>query len=156
MTIATAKLPSLIITSLISPHPTLTAIAFQYIIIMIGHPQCSHYDTALLLLHDIKSLWSHQSVPMMGRSLELLLAGPEHLFQEPHCIHDETSDTFTNSDLPHIDGHDCVLEHDVSIIMDTEELIQEATEIFSSTKKALQAWRQPGNPSHDLVGVSLY
>ncbi len=73
MTIATAKLPDLIITSLISPHPTLTAIAFFNIIIMIGCPQCSHYDTALMLLHVIKSLWSHQSVPMMGRSLELSL-----------------------------------------------------------------------------------
>jgi hypothetical protein len=73
MTVATATLPGLIITSLISPHPTLTAIAFQYLIIMIGHPQCSHYDTTLMLPHVIKSLWSHQSVPMMGRSLELSL-----------------------------------------------------------------------------------
>jgi hypothetical protein len=71
MTIATAKPPGLIITSLISPHPTLTAIAFRYLIIMIGHPQFSHYDTALMLPYVIKSLWSHQSVPMMGKSLEL-------------------------------------------------------------------------------------
>jgi hypothetical protein len=66
MTIAAAKLPGLIITSLISPHPTLTAIAFQYLIIMIGCPQCSLYATALMLLHVIKFLWSYQNVPMMG------------------------------------------------------------------------------------------
>ncbi len=53
-----------------SSDPTLTAIAFQYLIIMIGHPQCSLYATALMLLHVIKSLWSHQSIPMMGRSQE--------------------------------------------------------------------------------------
>jgi hypothetical protein len=70
MNVATAKLPGLIITSLISPHPTLTAIAFQYLIIMIGHPQCSLHATALMLLHIIKSLWSQQSVLMMGRSQE--------------------------------------------------------------------------------------
>jgi hypothetical protein len=40
---------------------------------MIGCPQCSHYDTTLMLLHVIKSLWSHQSVLIMGRSLELSL-----------------------------------------------------------------------------------
>jgi hypothetical protein len=44
---------------------------FWYLIIMIGHSQCSHYDTALMLPHVIKFLWSHQSVQMMGRSLEL-------------------------------------------------------------------------------------
>jgi hypothetical protein len=66
----TAKPPGLIITSLISPHPTLTAMAFWYLIIMIGCPQCSHYDTALMLPHVIESLWSHQIVLMMGRSLE--------------------------------------------------------------------------------------
>jgi hypothetical protein len=49
----------------------LTAIAFWYLIIMIGCPQCSHYDTALMLLHVIEFLWSHQSVPMTGRSPEL-------------------------------------------------------------------------------------
>jgi hypothetical protein len=38
---------------------------------MIGHPQCSHYNTACMLPHVIKSLWSHKSVPMMGRSLDL-------------------------------------------------------------------------------------
>jgi hypothetical protein len=70
--VVTAKLPGLIITSLISPHPTLTAIAFQYLIIMIGHPQCSHYDTALMPLHV-----AHQ-IPLVspkcsndGRSQEL-------------------------------------------------------------------------------------
>jgi hypothetical protein len=162
MTIATAKLPGLIITCLISPHPTLTAIAFQYIIIMIGCPQWSHYDTALMLLHVIKSLWSHQSVPMMGRSLELSLVLNTFLRK---YIHDETSDTSTNSDLTHIDGHGCVPENDVSITMATEELVGEAAEmmditvdskitIFSPTKKALQAWRHPGtNPSHDLESV---
>jgi hypothetical protein len=70
MTIAAAKLPHPIITTLILPHPILTAIAFQYLIIMIGCPQSSHYNTALLLLHVIESLWSHQSVLMMGRSQE--------------------------------------------------------------------------------------
>jgi hypothetical protein len=56
MTIATAKPPVLIITSLMSLHPDLTAIAFQYLIIMIGHPQCSHYNTVFMLLHVIESL----------------------------------------------------------------------------------------------------
>jgi hypothetical protein len=132
---------------------------------MIGHPQCSHYDTALMLLYVIESLWSHQSVLMMGRSLELPLTSPEQLSQEPYYIHDETSDTSTNSDLTHIDGHSCVPENDVSITTDTEELVGEATEmmemaadskilIFTHTKKALQAWRHPGtNPSHDLESV---
>jgi hypothetical protein len=119
--LATAKLPRLIITSLISPHPTLTAIAFQYIIIMIGHPQCSHYDTALMFLHVIVSLWSQQSVPMMGRSLKLSPVPNTFLRQEPHYIHDETSDTSNNSDLTHIDGHGCVLENDVSITTDTQK-----------------------------------
>jgi hypothetical protein len=36
-------------------------------------PQVPHYDTTLMPLHVIKSLWSHESVPMMGRSLELSL-----------------------------------------------------------------------------------
>jgi hypothetical protein len=70
MTVAAAKLPHPIITTLILPHPILTAITFQYLIIMIGCPQSSHYNTALMLLHVIESLWSHQSVPMMGRSQE--------------------------------------------------------------------------------------
>ena len=67
MTIATAKLPGLITTSLILPHPILTAIACRLHIIMNGHPQCSLYATALMLLHVIISLWSHLSIPMMGR-----------------------------------------------------------------------------------------
>jgi hypothetical protein len=53
MTIATAKPPGLIITSLISSHPTMTAIAFGYLIIMIGYPSapimtlhlCSHMSS---------------------------------------------------------------------------------------------------------------
>jgi hypothetical protein len=85
MTVATAKLPGLIITSLISPHPSLTAIAFQYLMIMIGHTQCSHDDTALMPLHVIKSLWSPQSVPMMGRSQEhSTVLNP--FSQEPHYV----------------------------------------------------------------------
>jgi hypothetical protein len=40
---------------------------------MICHPQCFLYTTSLILLHVIKSLWSHQSIPMMGRSLEYSL-----------------------------------------------------------------------------------
>jgi hypothetical protein len=96
MTIATAKPSGLFITSLISPHPTLTAIAFQYLIIMIGHPQYSHYDTALMLLHVIKSIWSHQSVPMIGSSLVLSLVLNTFLLSlEPHYIHDKTSDAST-------------------------------------------------------------
>jgi hypothetical protein len=80
-------------------------------------------------------------------------------------IHDEMSDTTANSDLTHINGHGCVPEIDVSITMDTEELVGEAAEmmdmaadskirIFSPPEKALQAWRHPGtNPSHDLESV---
>jgi hypothetical protein len=64
--------------------------------------------------------------------------------------------------MTHIHDHGCVPENDVSITMDTEDVVGEATEkmdmaadrktmIFSPTKKALQAWRHPGtNPSHDL------
>jgi predicted class III extradiol MEMO1 family dioxygenase len=71
------------------------------------------------------------------------------------------SDASTDSDLTHIHGHDCVPEHDVSVITDMEELIGEVTEmmdiaadnnvtVFSPSEKALQAWRHPGtNPSHD-------
>jgi hypothetical protein len=93
------------------------------------------------------------------------LTGPKHLSQEPHFIHDETPDTSANSDLTHIDGHGYVLENDVSITMDTEELVGEAAEmmdmaadskitIISPTEKALQNWRHPGtNPSHDLEPV---
>jgi hypothetical protein len=75
------------------------------------------------------------------------------------------SDASTNSDLTHIHGHGCVPENDVSITTDTEELVGEATEmidmavdnkitIFYPTKKASQAWRNPGtNPSHDSESV---
>jgi hypothetical protein len=34
---------------------------------MNGHPQYSLYATALMLLLIIISLWSHPSIPMMGR-----------------------------------------------------------------------------------------
>ncbi len=122
MTIATAKLPGLIITSLISPHPTLTAIAFQYLIIMIGFPQCSHCDTALMLPHVIKSILISPKCSNDGEESGALTS-PEHLSQEPHYIHDETSDAPANSDLTHIHGHGCVPENDVSISMDTEELV---------------------------------
>jgi hypothetical protein len=72
MTIAAAKLPGLIITSLILPHPILTAIACHlHIVTMNCCPQYSLYTIALMLLHVIISLWSHLSVPMMGRSQEL-------------------------------------------------------------------------------------
>jgi hypothetical protein len=67
MTIATAKLPGLITTSLILPHPILTAIACHIHIIMDGCPLCSLYDTVLMLLHVIISLWFHLSIPIMGR-----------------------------------------------------------------------------------------
>jgi hypothetical protein len=70
MTIAAAKPPGLIITSSILPHPILTAIACQLHIIMNGYPQCSLYTTAHMLLHVIRSLWSHHIVLMMRRSLE--------------------------------------------------------------------------------------
>jgi hypothetical protein len=56
MTIATAKLPGLITTSLILPLPILTAIACHLHIIMNGCPQCSLYATTLMLLHVIVSL----------------------------------------------------------------------------------------------------
>jgi hypothetical protein len=84
MTIATTKLPGLTITSLISPHLTLTAIAFIYLIIMIGHPQCSHYDTALMLLHVIECSNDGEESGVLN--------SPEHLSLEPHYIHDEMSD----------------------------------------------------------------
>jgi hypothetical protein len=64
---------------------------------------------------------------MMGRSLEL---GPEHLSQEPHYIHEETSDASADSDLMHIHGHGCVPENGLSISMDTEELVGEANEMM--------------------------
>jgi hypothetical protein len=63
--------------------------------------------------------------------------------------------------MTHIHGHGCVPENDVSITMDTEDIVGEFMEmmdmaadsktmIFSPTEKALQAWRHPGtNPSHD-------
>jgi hypothetical protein len=58
MTVATAKLPGLITTSLILPHPILTAIACGLNINMNGHPLCScHYTTILMLLHVIIALW---------------------------------------------------------------------------------------------------
>jgi hypothetical protein len=92
------------------------------------------------------------------------LTSPKHLSQEPHYIHDETSDASANPDLKHIHCHGCVLEDDVSVIMDMEELIEEVIKnghgsssnvtIFSTNKKALQAWRHPGtNPSHDSKSV---
>jgi hypothetical protein len=67
MTVAIVKPPGLIITSLILPHPILTAFAYHLHIIMNGHPKYSLYATALMLLHVIISLWSHLSIPMMGR-----------------------------------------------------------------------------------------
>jgi hypothetical protein len=103
MTIAAAKPPGLIITSLISPHPTLTAIAFWYLVIMIGHPQYSLYTTLLMLLHVIKSLWSHQSVLMMGRSLELspvlntFLRNQTTFMMRLWCIHQFWPDTHSCS-----------------------------------------------------------
>ncbi len=93
------------------------------------------------------------------------LTSPKHHSQEPQYIHDKMSDASTNSDLTHIHGHGCVPENDVSITTDTEELVGEATEmidmavdnkitIFYPTKKASQAWRNPGtNPSHDSESV---
>jgi hypothetical protein len=71
------------------------------------------------------------------------------------------SDASTDSELTHIHGHGCVLENDVSITIDTWELVGEATEmmdmaanskimIFSPTEKAVH----PGtNPSHDSESV---
>ncbi len=68
MTIAIAKPPGLITTSLILPHPILTAIACHLpYIIMDGHLLCSHHNTVLMLLHVIISLWFHLSILMMGR-----------------------------------------------------------------------------------------
>jgi hypothetical protein len=67
MTIATAKLPGLITTSLILPHPILKAIACHLHIMMDGCPLCFHYDTVLMLPHVIVSLYFHPSIPMMGR-----------------------------------------------------------------------------------------
>jgi hypothetical protein len=101
---------------------------------------------------------------MMGRSLELSPVTNTFLRNHTSYIHDETSDAYTDSDLTHIHGHGCVPENDVSITMDTEELVGEATEImnmmmmmmmmmmvadskiiiFTPTKKALRAWRHPG------------
>jgi hypothetical protein len=75
------------------------------------------------------------------------------------------SDASADSDLTHIHGPGCVPENDVSITMDTEELVGEAAQmidmavdskimIFSPTEKAIQAWRHAGtNPNHDLESV---
>jgi hypothetical protein len=52
---------------LILPHPILTAIACHLHIIMNGHPQCSLYATALMLLHIIVSLWSPLNIPMIRK-----------------------------------------------------------------------------------------
>jgi hypothetical protein len=90
---------------------------------MIGCPQCSLYATALMLLHVIISLWSHQSVPMMGRSQEHSSVLNTFFSQEPHYIHDEMIDASPGTDLNHT--HDYVLEDDVSIITDTKELFKE-------------------------------
>ncbi len=57
MTIATAKLPGLIITSVISPHATLTAIAFWYLIIMIHCQFCRMYILLYSCLSLIASAW---------------------------------------------------------------------------------------------------
>jgi hypothetical protein len=87
-----------------------------------------------MLLHVIKSLWSHQSVPMMGRSPAGALTSPKHLSPEPHYVHDEMSDASTKMiDMAPVDS---------KIMM------------FLPTKKALQAWRHPGTaPSHDSESV---
>jgi hypothetical protein len=68
MSIAAAKPPGLITTFLISQAH------FEGFWILISHnhdwspppPQCFLYTTVLMLLHVIKCLWSHQSIPMMG------------------------------------------------------------------------------------------
>ncbi len=52
---------------LILPRPILTAIACHLHIIMNGHPQCSLYATALMLLHIIVSLWSPLNIPMIRK-----------------------------------------------------------------------------------------
>jgi hypothetical protein len=86
------------------------------------------------------------------------LTSPKHLSKEPYYIHHETSDAFLDPG--------CVLEGEVSIILDIKELNVEVNGtiklaadsnvmIFSPIKKAfLQAWRHPSmNPSHDSKSV---
>jgi hypothetical protein len=118
-----------------------------------------------MLLHVIESLWSHQSVPIMGRSQEHSTGSPEPFSQEPHYIHDEMIDASPGTGPNDI--HDYVLEDDMSVITSTEEVFEEQDEImdiaansnvliFSPIKNALQYWRHPSSyPSHDLK-VSLY
>jgi hypothetical protein len=159
MTIATARLPGLIITSLISPSSHFDSYCFS-----IYHNH-DWLPPVLPVQHRNYAPACHQ-IPLVSPKCSDdgeesgALTGPEHLSQEPHYIHDERSDTSTNSDLTHIP------ENDVSITMDTEELVGEATEmmdmaaeskitIFSPTENALQAWRtlSATNQSHDLKSV---
>jgi hypothetical protein len=94
MTIATAKLSGLITTSLILPHPILTAIACHIHIIMDGCPLCSLYDTVLMLLHACHHLPlvspEHSNY---GEDESGAINGTDYFSQEPHNIHDEMIDT---------------------------------------------------------------
>jgi hypothetical protein len=88
MTIAAAKLPDLVIVSLIPPHPsTLTAIAFQYCMIMIGHSQ-----QVLPLQYHTYAPACHQ-IPLVSPKCSNdgeksgALNSPEPFSQEPHSGH---------------------------------------------------------------------
>jgi hypothetical protein len=59
---------------------------------MNGHPKCSLYAIALMLLHVIVSLWSHLSIPMMGRSQEHSMVLNTFLRNHTSYIHDKMID----------------------------------------------------------------
>jgi hypothetical protein len=121
---------------------------------MIGCPQCSHYNTALILLHVIESSLKCSNDGEGSGAPN----SPEPFSQKPHYILDEMIDESPGTG-PN-DVHDHVLEDDMSVIMSTEELFEEQDDvmdiaahsnlmIFSLIKNALQYWRHPStNPSH--------
>jgi hypothetical protein len=92
MTIAAAKLPGLMITSLISPHPTLTG-CYCFSI-------CHNHDwlpPVLPLCHCTYAPACHQIPLVLPKCSDDgeesgALNSPEHFFQEPHYIHDKMID----------------------------------------------------------------
>ncbi len=80
----------------------------------------------------------------------------------------DSSDTSTNSELTHIHGDGCVLENDVSITMDTEELVGEAAEMMDmaaskqqnndilSCQEGCTSLETPWHQPKPWLGVSLY
>ena len=125
MTVATTKLPCLITTSSILPHPILTAIAamsFRH-----NHersprvlPLCHQpYSCSCMSLDPSGLIWAfwwwRGGVRQPGA-----LNGPVNFSQEPHHIHDKTIDTSPGTGPNNI--HDSVPEDDVSIVTNIKEL----------------------------------